>query len=1709
MKKLLFLALIYLIVNTLISQTIVFSDDFEDLAASAATWHLTTNTTNHWVVSNAIANTGSNSLYITNSASAPYPYAYSNNASSVPYAYTNIAFPAGSTTIQLMFDIRSNGEGIYDFARVYLMPASITAPIGHISWFSSYTAGTADPFTSHIIGFYFTGALCTPNISGYIDPTLPNTTTFHPQTITIPSSWAGQTGRLVFAWTNDGYGGQTPGAAIDNVRVIAFTSTDPPFGATLVSPANGNLFTSTTPLLAWAAPSFGNAPTGYTVFIDTVDDFSGAGAGINVNSALSYTPPALGGGITYYWRVIPRNANGSASTENCPTWSFTTTPPNTVFLGTGTLDIVAPMYPINNYSASEMIWTQSELAAAGLNSGIITHISFQAGSDGMDLSLAKNNQWSIYMGNTNKVVFDNASASSWVPTSAMTRVKKGQVADTFLLPWQWVNIELDDEPFVYTGAGNLVIFVNEYIEGYVLENYRWASTDISSHRTVYTYKDTPAQGPFLPDGTIAWDHSSAMKNTSSRRPNIIINFRPVTSGTDLAMVSFTGPADITGEQDMVITLQNVGTANIVATAYTVKVYEGTDTSGTALTSLNGISLNGSSYASGTVSIPYTSFATLGIQGLGDVTLTAKIDGLLADTNHENDTAEYTVFIQTNYDIEVIAFGGATLLPTAQNLTITLSNNGGYNINNGDYSVEVKRVTGGGDVAFYTVSAGECEAIISGATRELTIPAITINEITTLASGSVTLKAIAHFTAHTDQAPTNNIKEIYLTIEDRIDTDIITEIGVEGGTANDMGLPASFYHNDSITQSIYHASDLGFMSGGGVITHINYKVTVGNGQNPTPVDIYMANTALSVITNWITADNLQQVNTGYTYDAQRLGTYDFWIALDTPFYYTGGNLAIMTHKETSGLRNTGDAFWQQDTANNVSIYSTSDTGNYDINNLENGACVNYRPQLKIAFSEGYGLLSGVVTTDNGDGIQIPLSGVAVSQGDLSVTNDPTTGAYEILADLNSTEPIVFSKETYSSIIKLAGDAEFGWTGIGFLTGEYNAEMVPVERYTIKGFVYYSDSGDPVEAITVNLDTFIGETDEDGMFEIEHIYGDYFYTVSITAPAGFEDYETVIYIDAEDENAGVIEIDNIFLAEIFAKPVNVSASVLPNEHRLVSWHAPGSDDRYRAFNHKYNVYRFPGGLMSDPAVIATSMLVTFTDSTATPTTENYRYAVTAIYDGELYSDDPEHQFIESEPVYSDWLGTPPTVTLTVHVVAIDEGDVTGAVVSATPGNLSETIGTRETSVELEILPNVAYIITVALEGYITHQEIVNLATDDRINVVLSIGNIILSPEFSETLPEGWTNLDDNNDGYWWRFGEIGYSGGVAAYSESLCMANGECLYPDNWLITPPIELPENVESMYLTYWVAPNSAVKPQERLFTYLATSLTDSVPARTDFLTDVNHNNPYDGWEGESIYLADEAELLRETIFRAGHSGWVLERVDISEYEGETVWIAFRHAHSKDQDYIKLSDIQIAYVPATSVPTLFTVNGTIKTSETPPVGLVGTLTLTSVIDDNITFDTNSLATGAFEFTGIPAGEYSLTAEGVHGYNDRPWSYLHENPVIVNESTPPLTLTIDDVNDGDMVGSPVVTALRSNYPNPFNPSTTISFDMARSGRVCVEIFNIKGQRVFVLTDEVYGVGSHSIAWNGDDFSGRSVSSGIYFYRMTTAGYSSVRKMLLMK
>ena len=88
-------------------------------------------------------------------------------------------------------------------------------------------------------------------------------------------------------------------------------------------------------------------------------------------------------------------------------------------------------------------------------------------------------------------------------------------------------------------------------------------------------------------------------------------------------------------------------------------------------------------------------------------------------------------------------------------------------------------------------------------------------------------------------------------------------------------------------------------------------------------------------------------------------------------------------------------------------------------------------------------------------------------------------------------------------------------------------------------------------------------------------------------------------------------------------------------------------------------------------------------------------------------------------------------------------------------------------------------------------------------------------------------------------------------------------------------------------------------------------------------------------------------------------------------------------------------------------------------------------------------------------------------------------------------------------------LLTNYPNPFNPTTTLSFSIPNESKVEVTVYNIKGQKVKQLVSDQLSAGQHSVVWDGRDDNSKPVSSGIYFYKLKTNNFEKTRKMILMK
>jgi hypothetical protein len=105
---------------------------------------------------------------------------------------------------------------------------------------------------------------------------------------------------------------------------------------------------------------------------------------------------------------------------------------------------------------------------------------------------------------------------------------------------------------------------------------------------------------------------------------------------------------------------------------------------------------------------------------------------------------------------------------------------------------------------------------------------------------------------------------------------------------------------------------------------------------------------------------------------------------------------------------------------------------------------------------------------------------------------------------------------------------------------------------------------------------------------------------------------------------------------------------------------------------------------------------------------------------------------------------------------------------------------------------------------------------------------------------------------------------------------------------------------------------------------------------------------------------------------------------------------------------------------------------------------------------------------------------------------------------------DTGGEPPQIDAPAKTVLYRNRPNPFNPTTTISFDLAQSGHVSLKIYDVAGRLVRTGLDKHMVAGrGHQWVWDGMDSNGQRTSSGVYFYRLEAKNFSAVNKMVMMK
>lgn len=174
----------------------------------------------------------------------------------------------------------------------------------------------------------------------------------------------------------------------------------------------------------------------------------------------------------------------------------------------------------------------------------------------------------------------------------------------------------------------------------------------------------------------------------------------------------------------------------------------------------------------------------------------------------------------------------------------------------------------------------------------------------------------------------------------------------------------------------------------------------------------------------------------------------------------------------------------------------------------------------------------------------------------------------------------------------------------------------------------------------------------------------------------------------------------------------------------------------------------------------------------------------------------------------------------------------------------------------------------------------------------------------------------------------------------------------------------------------------------------------------------------------------------------------------------------------------------------------------PALGVSATMTITD--------RTGNLALRIDRYTNIPGQDMPVDQQNIVGclgqytYNNPADDGYQITPRMFADFVDTVITSVDEDNN-----LPRATSLAQNYPNPFNPSTSISFYLAQPGNVNLAIYDILGQKVFELNQNDVAAGDHNIIWEGVNFAGKSVASGVYFYCLKSGDFSKTKQMMLLK
>lgn len=291
--------------------------------------------------------------------------------------------------------------------------------------------------------------------------------------------------------------------------------------------------------------------------------------------------------------------------------------------------------------------------------------------------------------------------------------------------------------------------------------------------------------------------------------------------------------------------------------------------------------------------------------------------------------------------------------------------------------------------------------------------------------------------------------------------------------------------------------------------------------------------------------------------------------------------------------------------------------------------------------------------------------------------------------------------------------------------------------------------------------------------------------------------------------------------------------------------------------------------------------------------------------------------------------------------------------------------------------------------------------------------------------------------------------------------------------------------------------------------LSGSIYYQENFIT-VDSN-----WQEGNTYIGDYYDWAWMVHFASiGYLSFEIPTIpDGYELQSATLWLYFQSWSSNSGGGYPIFNLGSNTVYPDCILEHIDYGNAFNSNDVIPNTIYGTYTLfsqsTYIPPCWISFDVNDCLLSDIS-VNRPLSQFRIFLQGFSDWDN--WDdfvvYASYSNLQLLHSPKIKYILFDNSNNNDP-NNPTPKIKLSCYPNPFNPETTISYDLIKYDKVKLEIFNIKGQLIKTLVNETKDAGSFSVKWDGKNDKMQKVALGVYFYKLTTSEKTLTKKMLLLK